>query len=127
MIQYDKYDLLLEALGYKSLTAPIPEIYMEENLELIIELSDELGVSLETESHNLILWNDDVNDMMHVTLALYEICKLDNEDSMRVMLEAHNKGKSIARSGSIDELLLMASGLRERNINATIQTLQSDL
>lgn len=121
MERFDKYDLLLEALGYRCLVSQIPGVFNEQDLETIVELSDEIGVALEEDMFDLILWNDDVNDMLHVVLALYEVCGLDNEDSMKIMLEAHSKGKAIAKSGAFQDLIKMVNGLNGRNINATIQ------
>lgn len=71
---------------------------------------------------NLILHNDSVNDMMHVVVALYEICKLSNEKSMSVMLEAHTKGRSrVKNSSNLDELHSMRLGLERRGLTATLE------
>lgn len=55
----------------------------ESELDGILE---QLGITF-SEEFNLILHNDR-NDMIHVVVALYEICKLSNEKSLSVMMEA---------------------------------------
>lgn len=71
---------------------------------------------------NLILHNDTVNDMIHVVVALYEVCKLSNEMSMYVMMEAHTKGFSRVRnSNNLDELHNMRLGLENRGLTATLE------
>ena len=84
---------------------------------------NELGIESATEDeYKLILWNDHVNDMMNVILALYEVCKLSNEKCVQVMMEAHEKGRAVIKTGSFDELNDMKIGLNVRNIEATIET-----
>lgn len=71
---------------------------------------------------NLVLHNDNVNDMIHVVVALYEICKLSNEKSMAVMMEAHTKGSSVVRnSGDFYELYNMYLGLEKRGLTVTLE------
>lgn len=71
---------------------------------------------------NLILHNDNVNDMIHVAVALYEVCKLSNEKSMAVMMEAHTKGRSMVRNSSdFYELYNMYLGLEKRGLTVTLE------
>jgi ATP-dependent Clp protease adaptor protein ClpS len=82
----------------------------------------ELGISMSSDQeHTLILWNDHVNDMMSVAVALYEVCKLSNEKCIEVMLEAHTKGKAVVKTGSMEELTPMKKGLNDRNLEVTIE------
>lgn len=105
----DKYDLLLEDA----------EVFEEQ----LTELLDELGISPATgQPYDLILWNDSVNDMLHVVLALYEVCGLDNEESMKVMMEAHTKGKALVKSGSYKEMMELKLGLNDRGLEATVES-----
>ena len=88
----------------------------------LTDLLNDLGIQKsDGDKYKLILWNDHVNDMMYVTVALYEICKLKDEECVRVMLEAHEKGKAVVKTGSEDELMEMKKGLNERNIEATVE------
>jgi ATP-dependent Clp protease adapter protein ClpS len=120
----DKYDMILEQKGYNfrgSVEAPV-EADIDVDTDSLTNLLEELGIKMSTEgSHKLLLWNDEVNDMLHVVLALYEICGLDNEEAMRIMLEAHNKGKAVAKSGTEKEMMKMKQGLNDRGIEATVE------
>jgi ATP-dependent Clp protease adapter protein ClpS len=89
-----------------------------EDLEKILH---DTGISV-MKDYNLILWNDHVNNMFDVVVALHVVCKLSNEDCERVMLEAHTKGSSVAKNGGdIDEMLDMKSGLNARGLDATVE------
>lgn len=82
----------------------------------------ELGIRHSADNeYKLILWNDHVNNMIDVVVALYEICKLSNEKCAEVMLEAHEKGRAVVKSGDFDELNDMKIELNDRNIEATIE------
>ena len=89
-----------------------------EDLEKILH---DAGISV-MKDYNLILWNDNVNNMIDVVVALYEVCRLSNEQCERVMLEAHTKGSSVARNGGdLDEMLDMKNGLNTRGLDATVE------
>lgn len=121
MERFDTYDYLLEALGYGSERYALPEEELDNKLDSITSLAREIGIDFCDTGSKLIIWNDDVNDMIHVVLALYEICQLDNEESMKVMMDAHENGMSIARIGAMNELMPMNLKLKKRNINSSIQ------
>lgn len=92
------------------------------DVESLTDILNELGIQgAAKENHKLILWNDHVNDMLSVIVALYEICGLSNEEAMAVMMEAHEKGKAVAKKGSFDELKRMKDLLNKRNLEATIE------
>lgn len=92
----------------------------EIKTEALEDILKETGISFQRD-YNLILWNDNVNDMINVVVSLYEVCKLSNEGSQRVMMEAHTKGKALAKSGELDELLDMKNGLRARGLSTTVE------
>lgn len=88
----------------------------------ITKVLNELGIRGSNDIEvKLILWNDHVNDMISVIVALYEVCKLSNERCMEVMMEAHEKGKAVVKTGSFDEIATMKQGLNDRNLEATIE------
>jgi ATP-dependent Clp protease adapter protein ClpS len=92
------------------------------DVETLNDMLTELGIkSASEENHKLILWNDHVNDMISVIVALYEVCGLSNEESMKVMMEAHENGKAVAKKGSFDELKRMKNLLNKRNLEVTIE------
>lgn len=120
----DEYDMILEKMGYNfkgSVEAHV-ENDVETDNDSLTELLNGLGISTsEDGDYKLILWNDEVNDMLHVVLALYEICGLNNEDAMKIMMEAHNNGKAVAKNGSMEEMNRMKQGLNDRGIEATVE------
>jgi len=117
----DSYDVLLDILGYKNHMITIPESEMIRHFDAVCQLVHDLGISTSGFECDLLLWNDHVNEMMQIVLALCEACKLDNEDSMRVMMDAHNNGKSVIKKGVIEDLFQMAMELRSKNIGASLQ------
>jgi len=98
------------------------ETEVKTDTESLKKLMEELGISLSSDDvYNLILWNDDVNDMLYVINALSDICELSNDECVIIMLEAHEKGKSVAKSGSYDEMMGMKKSLNSRMINVTVE------
>jgi len=69
----------------------------------------------------LILWNDHVNDMVYVVLALMTICQLNPDEAQAVMYEAHEKGKAVAKTGEIEEIKKMKEMLNDARIEATVE------
>ena len=59
--------------------------------------------------------------MIHVVVALYEECKLSNEKSYAVMMEAHTKGRSVVKNGNIDDLHYMRLGLERCGLTVTLE------
>ena len=84
------------------------------------ETLEQLGIAF-SEEFNLVLHNDSVNNMIHVVVALYEECKLSNEKSYSVMMEAHMKGRSVVRNGNIDDLHYISLGLERRGLTVTLE------
>lgn len=86
------------------------------------QLLTELGIEQNTgDTYNLILHNDPVNDMVHVIEALYVVCNLNEQESFTIMMEAHTKGKAVAKSGDLKEMEEMKKGLNQRHINADVE------
>lgn len=73
------------------------------------------------DTYNLILWNDHVNDMLMVIVALIHVCKLNEKKALETTMEAHNKGRAVAKSGSQKEMLKMKNGLNEFKLEATVE------
>ena len=67
--------------------------------------------------YKLILFNDDHHSMDEVAYQIIKAVKCDAKKAMRIMFEAHSKGKALAMSGSLDackkaEAILMQIDLR---------------
>lgn len=95
-----------------------PDVETDSLTDILTELGIQGALK---ENHKLILWNDHVNDMLSVIVALYEICGLNNEEAKSVMIEAHEKGKAVAKKGSFEELKRMKDLLNKRNLEVTIE------
>ena len=100
----------------------INDSMVEIRVDKMTEMLDELGIKNSMDDiYNLILWNDNVNDMVHVVISLYEICNLSNEDCIRITTDAHNKGKSLIKKGSFENLTILKRKLNDRNLTVTIE------
>lgn len=107
---------------YERMVNSVTDNDIKVDSDQMTELLNELGIkNSNSELYNLILWNDHVNDMLDVIVALYEVCKLSNDDCVRVMLEAHEKGRALVKTGSLDEMMTMKQGLNDRNLEATVE------
>jgi len=116
----DKYNNMIASVSNQTASTADADV----DTHSITEMLNELGIASANDSEfKLILWNDHVNDMISVLVALFEVCKLDNEKCMEVMMEAHEKGKAVVKTGTFDELNVMKTGLNDRNLEATIEKL----
>ena len=79
----------------------------------------ELDVLTE-KSHNLIVWNDDVNTFDWVIESLIEICSHTSEQAEQCSLIIHHNGKCSVKKGSFDFLRPKAEALIDRGLQATI-------
>lgn len=105
---------------YREMLLSVTEI--ETQTDIMTDLLNELGINTSNNKvYKLLIWNDHVNNMVDVIMALYQICKLSPSDAERVMIEAHEKGKAVVKTGSIEELTIMKKGLNDRNLEATIE------
>ena len=87
------------------------------------ELNDiltDLGISY-SEKYNLILYNDNINNMIHVVVALYEVCKLSNDNCIQVMMEAHIIGRAIVLTDELEKVLDLKNGLDKRGLTISIE------
>lgn len=75
---------------------------------------------VETDLHNLIVWNDNVNTFDWVIESLVEICGHETIQAEQCAMIIHYKGKCGVKKGSFDELRPQAEALIDRGIQATI-------
>lgn len=100
------------------------DVDTEIDTKSLDDLLSELGIKKSTKNddeYKLLLWNDEVNSMEYVMECLIMICKLSVEESFKIMLEAHTKGKAVAKTGSYDEILSMKDALNKMNLEATME------
>ena len=85
----------------------------------IQELVQEAEV--QTDAHDLIVYNDDVNTFDFVIEVLVAICKHTPEQAEQCTLMIHHKGKCTVKHGSFDELAAMRNAICERGISAEVE------
>ena len=88
--------------------------------DTLTDILNDLDITKE-ENYNLIIWNDHVNSMNYIVLALFEVCKLTAEESIQIMYDAHTNGKAVAKTGSEKEMLKLKQGLNDKSIDATVE------
>lgn len=121
-IKFDSADMILERLGYNYNPENGVVAEPDTDEETITDLMNELGIETSKETvYKLLLWNDEINSMDIVVVALYEICKLTPEEAVQFMMEAHTKGKAVIKSGSFEEMNAMKAALNKRNIEASVE------
>ena len=92
--------------------------YSEPNPEL---KPDEDTLVLEDGGYSLIVWNDDVNSFDWVIQTLMEIVGHSAEQAEQCALIIHMRGKYAVKHGGFEELKVMAEGITDRGINATVE------
>ncbi|MFB6318406.1 ATP-dependent Clp protease adaptor ClpS [Saccharicrinis sp. FJH54] len=114
---FDKYDILLEKyFPYTGIFSD--KIRYDDNI--VNPLEKELGFDNQRD-YQLILLNDTDNDMMHVSLALFEVIHIKPKDSQTKMLETHEKGESTLIIGDFGHLNTMKLNLGKRNLKTLIR------
>lgn len=86
---------------------------------------EETGVSVldevvETDVHNLVVFNDEVNTFEHVIDTLIDVCEHTPEQAEQCTLLIHYKGKCSVKNGSWEELVPMRNEICRRGISAEV-------
>ncbi|WP_035806526.1 ATP-dependent Clp protease adaptor ClpS [Lunatimonas lonarensis] len=91
-------------------------------LEHLIETEEEVLVEeiVDQESHDLIVFNDDVNTFDHVIQVLMKVCGHSPEQAEQCSLIIHYKGKCTVKKGSFQKLKPMCESILDAGIQATI-------
>ena len=86
------------------------------------EIEEELLVEeqISTESHELVVFNDDVNTFDNVIEALIEVCDHTIEQAEQCTLIIHYKGKCAVKLGSFQALAAMRNAICKRGISAEV-------
>lgn len=77
--------------------------------------------TVETASHDLVVYNDDVNTFDFVIEALMEICEHTAEQAEQCTLLIHYKGKCAVKKGPFDKLASMRNAICQRGISAEVE------
>lgn len=75
---------------------------------------------VETDVHNLVVFNDDVNTFEHVIDTLMDVCDHTPEQAEQCTLLIHYKGKCTVKNGSWEELVPMRNEICRRGISAEV-------
>ena len=74
----------------------------------------------ETSSHEIILYNDDVNTFDHVITMLVDVCDHEEEQAHQCALLVHYKGKCAVKTGDYEDLKPRCSKLLQGGLSAEI-------
>lgn len=78
-------------------------------------------MTLEAETCNLVVWNDEVNTFEWVIDTLMEVCGHSHEQAEQCAYIIHFHGKYAVKNGSYEELKPLCDAITERGINATVE------
>lgn len=92
---------------------PFEENDWSTNVDVLEEVVD-------TDVHNLVVFNDDVNSFDHVIATLIDVCAHTPEQAEQCTLLIHYKGKCSVKNGSWEELVPMRNEICRRGINAEV-------
>ncbi|GAB3656944.1 hypothetical protein GCM10028791_29170 [Echinicola sediminis] len=87
---------------------------VEEEIEILLE------DLVDTEEHDLVVFNDDINTFEHVTKVLIKVCKHSQEQAEQCTLIIHYKGKCAVKKGSKNQLKPMCQSILDAGIQAAI-------
>jgi ATP-dependent Clp protease adaptor protein ClpS len=85
--------------------------------ETVVDVLDEV---VETDVHNLVVFNDEVNTFEHVIETLIDVCGHTAEQAEQCTLLIHYKGKCSVKNGSWEELVPMRNEICRRGISAEV-------
>ncbi len=105
----DKYDLLLESIGFRCKRLGITEEIIEQNQDVINSLKAEIGMTSTSDQFNLILFYDMKDNFLEVIDDLHDIgC---GDKSFEIIKKVHNTGFAIVKSGSYKMLITLQKKL----------------
>jgi ATP-dependent Clp protease adaptor protein ClpS len=84
------------------------------------ELEEVDVVEQEQLSHELIVFNDDVNTFDHVIDTLIEVCGHSPHQAEQCTWIIHHRGKCSVKRGDFDELAAMRNAICNRGIQAEV-------
>jgi len=73
-----------------------------------------------SDSHRIVLFNDDVNTFDHVIETLIRVCDHDPLQAEQCAILVHYKGKCDVKTGELSELIPKCTALLEAGLSAEI-------
>jgi len=89
---------------------PITEVQLDEEIKEMIE-----------PTRAIILYNDDVNNFIHVINCLMLYCDHCKEQAEQIALIVHNSGKCDIKHGSYNKLRPIYEALQEHQLSVKIE------
>ena len=80
-------------------------------------------LTIDGNSCQLVVWNDEVNTFEWVIETLTKICRHTTEQAEQSAMIIHTKGKYAVKEGTYDTLKPMCDAITERGIGATVEEL----
>jgi ATP-dependent Clp protease adaptor protein ClpS len=71
--------------------------------------------------YKVIVHNDDVNSMDHVVLSLIDVFKMEPQQAIDIMLEAHKTGAALCQVEPLEPAELHRDQLVSHSLTATIE------
>lgn len=85
------------------------------------KIQEDLAIAeLESNQHEIILYNDDVNTFDHVIDTLVSVCEHTPEQAEQCSIIVHYKGKCGVKTGTYEELIPRCTRLLSADLNAEI-------
>ncbi|MGB0166182.1 MAG: ATP-dependent Clp protease adaptor ClpS [Luteibaculum sp.] len=84
------------------------------------EIAQEKLLVQETKTHQLILFNDDVNTFDHVIECLMSICGHTELQAEQCAYIVHYKGKCVVKEGDLETMVSMCTHLLHEQLNAEV-------
>jgi ATP-dependent Clp protease adaptor protein ClpS len=91
-------------------------------LKEVTKVEEEVDVIDEqSESFQVLLYNDDVNTFDWVIECLMRICEHDSIQAEQCAMLVHYKGKAVVKKGSLDEMKLICQALCDCDLSAVVE------
>jgi len=88
----------------------------------VIEEEKQVGRDVSPESlHQVILYNDDVNDILYVIYSLIQVCVPNHQLATKICMEAHEKGRAVCHVDSKDKCLQIKRQLETFGLTCSIE------
>lgn len=71
--------------------------------------------------YKVLLHNDDVNSMEHVVKSLHKVFRFDEQECIRIMIEAHDNGLALCTVEPLEQAELHRDQLLALSLVATIE------
>ncbi|HQV78167.1 MAG TPA: ATP-dependent Clp protease adaptor ClpS [Chitinophagales bacterium] len=100
----------------------IYSLHSDTNIQQDVDVLEEIEATL---SHQLVVYNDEVNTFDWVIESLMKICRHTHEQATQCSLFIHFKGKYAVQHGDELTLIPMKDALLDRGISAAIESCNS--